>query len=147
MVSFPVVGRIVRLMKVALKKIVKQFLNKDNKIALPAVCGKKMQRKYQEMPFIFRPGISQPQEIYSCNSFYRSPRARRDLIFKTKKLWVLCKALGVSLGSSLGGMDRLIYSYMQIDSRALKPVFKRGGFVMRCTSHRQIQDGGGGIDF
>ena len=60
-------------------KIIKQFVNDDNTIGPPAICGKTMQRKYQEMHLIFTPGISQPQGIYSCNSFYWSARVRQNL--------------------------------------------------------------------
>ena len=87
-VSSAVSGQIVFLMKLELK-IMKQFVIHDNTIALPAVCGKNMQRKYQEMHLIFTPGIGQPQGIYSCNFFYWSARVCRDLIFKTMKFWVV----------------------------------------------------------
>ena len=70
-------------------KIIKQFANDDNTVALPAVCGKNMQRKYHEMRLIFSPSISQPQGIFSCNFFYWSACVHWDLIFKTVKLCVV----------------------------------------------------------
>ena len=66
-------------------KIINQFVNDDNTIALPAVCGKNMQRKYQEMRLTF----SHPKGIYSCNFFYWSARFCRDLVFKIVKLWLV----------------------------------------------------------
>ena len=87
-VSSPVSGQIVFPMKLELK-IMKKFVIHDNTIALPAVCGKNMQRKHQEMHLLLTPGIGQPQGIYSCNFFYWSARVCRDLIFKTMKLWVV----------------------------------------------------------
>ena len=42
------------------EKIIKQFVNDDHRIALPAICDKTMQRKYQEMRLIFTPCRYQP---------------------------------------------------------------------------------------
>ena len=60
------------------KKITKQFATKDNTNAMPAVCGKNMRRKYQELRLIFTLGPSQPQDTFSCNFFYWSARVRWD---------------------------------------------------------------------
>ena len=51
--------------------MIKQFANDDNTIALQAVCGKNIQRKYHEMRLILIYTRNQPATgIFSCNFFY-----------------------------------------------------------------------------
>ena len=68
------------------KKI--KFVNDDNTITLPEVCGEKIQRKCQEMRVIFTLGTSQPQRVYSRNFFLSIARVHRIVLLKTIKLWV-----------------------------------------------------------